>query len=170
MKVSFSRSTILLALAALIVLAAMPSVIRRLIETRDPYLFTRQFFEDMLARLSGPGRFRFILQPTVAVFLGIRDGVKDARSGHAPFLSALITQKKDRSALLRSGFASIRDLIALAIILDLISQFLILRRIHPAAALILGPVLITFPYSFSRALANRIARKRGQQTSMVPRA
>jgi len=170
MKISFSRSTILVALAAAIVLAAMPSVIRRLIETRDPYLFTRQFFEDMLARLSGPGRFRFILQPTVALFLGIRDGVKDARSGHAPFFSALITQKKDRSALLRSGFASIRDLIALAIILDLISQFLILRRIHPAAALILGPVLITFPYSVSRALANRIARKRGQQTSMVPRA
>lgn len=170
MKISFSRSTILFALAALIVLAAMPSVIRRIIETRDPYLFTRQFFEDMLARLSGPGRFRFILQPTVALFLGIRDGVKDARSGHAPFFSALITQKKDRSALLRSGFASIRDLVALAIILDLISQFLILRRIHPAAALILGPVLITFPYSVSRALANRIARKRGQQTSMVPRA
>ena len=38
------------------------------------------------ARLHGPGRLRFIFQPTVAVVLGARDGVKDARSGNPPFL------------------------------------------------------------------------------------
>jgi hypothetical protein len=169
MRISFSRSTVLSTLAAVIILAALPGAIHRIIETRNPYLFTRQFFEDMLARLSGPGRFRFIMQPAVAIFLGIRDGVKDARSGFAPFLSVLIKQKAGRADALRSAFASIRDLVAIAIILDVISQFLIFRRVHPGAALILGPVLISFPYASSRALANRIVRKKGQQTSLTSR-
>lgn len=170
MKALFSRSTVLSAVVVIIILAALPAAVQRIIQTRDPYLFTRQFFEDMLARLSGPGRFRFILQPSVALFLGIRDGVKDARAGSAPFLSALITQSRRRLDLLRSAIGSIRDLVAIAIILDLISQFLIFREIRPGAALLLGPVLITLPYVVSRALANRIFRKRGPQTSIVPRA
>jgi hypothetical protein len=48
-------------------------------------------------------------------------------------------------------------LVAIAIILDLIAQAIILREVHPAAALLLGPVLIAVPYSIFRTLANRIA-------------
>jgi hypothetical protein len=58
-----------------IVLAALPGQIRRFLQTGEPYLFSHHFFEDMLARLSGPGRLRFILQPAIALFLGIRDGI-----------------------------------------------------------------------------------------------
>jgi len=169
MKISFSRGTVLSTLVVVIILAVLPGAVQRIIRTGDPYLFTRQFFEDMLTRLSGPGRFRFILQPSVALFLGIRDGVKDARSGCAPFLSALISQRTRRSDLLKSAIRSVRDLVAIAVLLDLISQFLIFREFHPGAALLLGPVLITAPYALSRALANRITRKRGQQASMAPR-
>lgn len=59
-------------------------------QTHDPYLFGAQFFDDMVARLSGPGRLRFIMQPAVALFLGIRDGKSDTRMGRPPFLSALL--------------------------------------------------------------------------------
>lgn len=47
--------------------------------------------------------------------------------------------------LLRSALASIADLIA--IILDVISQFLIFREFHPVAAFLVGPVVIGLPYS-----------------------
>jgi hypothetical protein len=73
-------------LAIVVLLAALPEAIQRLIQTGNSYLFTDQFFQDMMARLSGPGRFRFVLQPLVAILLGARDGKKDARAGEAPFL------------------------------------------------------------------------------------
>jgi hypothetical protein len=60
----------------------------------------------------------------------------------------------------KGALSSVSNLIAVAILLDVISQYLIFREIHPGAALILGPVLIALPYSLSRALANRIAGRR----------
>ena len=53
---------------------------------------------------------------------------------------------------------AIRDLVAMGIVLDAVSQLLIYHQVHPGAALVLGPVLICLPYSVSRALTNRAAR------------
>ena len=106
MKLSFSRSSILTAIVVAVLLAALPGAIRRYLQTRDPYLFSQEFFEDMWARLSGPGRFRFILQPAVAVFLGTRDGKRDAQMGRPLFLSALAFQGSHWPVFLRSAFES----------------------------------------------------------------
>src|SRR6266571_3201802 len=84
MKLSLSRSSILISLALAILLAGLPGAIRRLVRTGDPYLFTRDFFDDMWVRLSGPGRLRFIMQPATALLVGLRDGKRDARNGHPP--------------------------------------------------------------------------------------
>jgi hypothetical protein len=159
---SISRSSVLSAVVIAILLAALPGAIRRIIQTGDLYLFTHDFFADLLARLSGPGRMRFILQPTVAIVLGARDGVKDARAGLPPFIWALLFHGAHRPGMLRNMFASLRNLVAIAILLDVVSQFLIFREIHPGAALLLGPVLIALPYALSRATTNRITRRRGQ--------
>lgn len=161
---SISRSSVLSAVVIAVLLAALPGAIWRVIQTGNPYLFTHDFFADLLARLSGPGRMRFILQPTVAIALGARDGVKDARAGLPPFVWALVFHGSRRSRLLRDMFASVRNLVAIAILLDVVSQFLIFREIHPGAALLLGPVLIALPYALSRAFSNRIARRRSGQT------
>ena len=155
-----SRTSILYAAVIALLLAALPGAIRKLIHTGDPYLFTEQFFQDILARLTGPGKLRFIVQPTVAILLGVRSGIKDAREGFPPFLWALAFHGKHRRKLLGSAFASIQDLVAIAIILEVISQFLIFHEVRPGAALLVGPVLITFPYVLARALSNRIMRKR----------
>jgi hypothetical protein len=163
MKISFSRSSVLTAIAIVILLSALPSAIRRIIQTGDPYLFTWRFFEDLWARFSGPGRLRFILQPTVAVLVGVRDGKRDSRVRCPPFLSGIGFRRIHRPDLWRSGISSVRDLVAIAIILDLICQILIFREIHPGAALLLGPFLIAVPYSLSRMLTNRIATRRNQQ-------
>ena len=157
---SISRTSILYAVVIALLLAALPGAIRKLIHTGDPYLFTERFFQDILARLSGPGRLRFIVQPTVAILLGVRSGIKDAREGFPPFLWALAFHEKHRRKLFGSAFASIQDLVAIAIILEVISQFLIFHEVRPGAALLVGPVLITLPYVLARALSNRIVRRR----------
>lgn len=115
MKFSISRSSILTVLAVTILLTALPGEIRRLIQTHEPYLFTRHFFEDMLARLSGPGRLRFMLQPVTAILLGIPDGARDARLGSPPFLAALVSSGARRLGLLRSAVSCLRDLLAIVI-------------------------------------------------------
>jgi hypothetical protein len=157
-RLSLTRSSVINTIALTIVLAALPGAIWRLVETRDPYLFTAQFFADIYARLCGPGRIRFVLQPTMALLIGIRDGIRDSRVQNPPFLSALLVADSRRRDLLQSGFRSVRDLVALAIVLDLISQFLIFKKIYPGAALLVGPLLIAVPYCTSRGLANRIAQ------------
>jgi hypothetical protein len=150
---------VLTTVAIIILLAALPSAIRRVTETGNLYLFTGQFFADIYARLSGAGRIRFILQPAMALFMGIRDGIRDSRIQNPPFLSALLLADSKRKELLHSALRSVRDLVALAVVLDVISQFLIFKRIHPGAALLVGPVLIAIPYVTSRGLTNRIAKR-----------
>jgi hypothetical protein len=167
MKISLSRSTVLTFLVIAVLLIGIPGALRRLIQTGSPYLLTKEFFQDLLARLSGHGRLRFILQPTVALVIGMRDGIKDAREGRPPFLLALMSGSAGKNALLRSAFVSVRDLISIAIILDVISQFLIFRRIHPGAALLVGPVLIAVPYAVSRALTNRVSRTRSRSARVT---
>lgn len=161
---SVSRSWVLGVIVLAVLLAVTPRAILRVVHTGDLYVFTNQFFQDIMARLTGPGRLRFIIQPTVAIILGARGGMKDARAGLPPFLWALVFHLEHRRELLRSTIASVRNLVALAILFDLISQFLIFKEIHPGAALIVGPVLIGTPYALSRALTNRIWRRKTQRT------
>ena len=155
-----TRSTIITGAAALVLVAAIPSAIREALESGRIYLFSPEFLADLPARLTGPGRLRFILQPTVAIILGILGGRADARTGRPPYLYGLLFHAAHRREYLRTGFAAIRDIVAIGIILDAVAQFLIFRQIHPGAALVIGPVLIATPYALARALSNRWARRR----------
>jgi hypothetical protein len=161
LKISISRSSVLTAIVIVVLLAATPFAVWEFLRTGELYVLSHRFVDDMVARLHGPGRMRFILQPMVAIILGVRDGVKDARAGRPPFLSAMVFRARRRE-LVRGTLASIRDLLAVAILLDIVSQLLIFRMVHPGAALVLGPVLIATPYAFSRAAVNRIARWRSE--------
>jgi hypothetical protein len=164
---SVSSNWVLGGIVLAVLIAVTPRAILRIVQTGDLYLFTDQFFHDILARLSGPGRLRFIIQPTVAIILGARGGMKDASAGLPPFLWALVFHEEHRRELLRSTITSVRNLVALAILFDLISQFLIFKEIRPGAALVVGPVLIGTPYALSRALANRIWRRKHHRTPTV---
>ena len=50
-------------------------------------------------------------------------------------------------------------------LLDVVAQFLIFQQVHPGAALLIGPLLITAPYAFARAMTNRAARMIGRSAS-----
>jgi hypothetical protein len=159
--VSEPRRRLTLVLAVLTVLAlalSVPGSLREAWERGGFYVFTREFFEDLPRRLSGPGRFRFLLQPAVAVALGIGAGRADARAGRAPYLYALLLGGADRRDLLRDAYRSIAHLLLAGVLVDSVCQWLILGASYPGAALLVGPVLIAFPYAAARALANRIAR------------
>jgi hypothetical protein len=69
-----------------------------------------------------------------------------------------------RREYVRAGLTAIRDLVAIGIILDVVAQFLIFRQVHPGAALLIGPVLITGPYVLARGVTNRVARLVGRRT------
>src|SRR5262245_41769651 len=101
---TFKRSTLFLAgLTLLVLLLAVPGSLREAYERGGWYVFSRSFLEDIPKRLTGPGRFRFILQPLVATVLGIRSGRADARAGRPPYLKGLLTDRGHRSGMAWDG-------------------------------------------------------------------
>jgi hypothetical protein len=155
------RLTLVLAVLTLLVLAlSLPGALRDAYERGGLYLFSRAFLEDIPKRLAGPGRFRFVLQPAIAVALGIGAGRSDARAGRRPYLSALLFGGQSRAALARSSVESVANLLLMGILIDSVCQWLILGVSHPGAALVVGPVLVTVPYVLARALANRVTKAR----------
>ena len=157
-RVLSSRSRILMTVVAVVLLASAPKAIHRIIQTGNPYLITELFCQDLVARLSGPGRLRFVVQPAMAALFGIRHGMADARIGAAPFLSKLTVHRGERTLMLRSVLVATLDLICLAVLLDVVSQALIFHEIHPGAALLIGPVLVVGPYALVRSATCVIAR------------
>jgi hypothetical protein len=149
-------------LAFLVIAIALPFAIVDTLKTGRVYVFSKQFIEELPQRFTGPGRFRFILQPLLALALGIRGGLADAKAGNPPYLLGLIRAERQRE-LLRSGVEAIGTLVAMGIILDVVFQLVLYGSVHPGAALLVGPILICFPYAISRALTTRLARKIGAE-------
>jgi len=73
-------TAILAGLTLLVLVLSLPGSLRDAFDRGGMYLFSRAFFEDIPRRLTGPGRFRFVMQPVIATLLGIRSGLADARA------------------------------------------------------------------------------------------
>ncbi|MGO9066190.1 MAG: hypothetical protein ACLQIH_15815 [Myxococcaceae bacterium] len=151
------RETIVTVLTILVIAAATVFALVDTIETGRVYVFSRQFLDELPRRFTGPGRLRFILQPLFAILLGVRGGVADARAGNPAYIFGLLTAGGRRRELLASGAAAIGTLLAAGIVLDIVFQLVLYRSVHPAAALVVGPILICLPYALSRALTMRLA-------------
>ncbi len=91
------RRWVLVSLAALVLIAAIPSPIREALESGRIYLFSWEFLSDLPAWLTGPGRLRSILQLTMTVLLGLRWGLADARAGRPPYLEDMLTHERSAS-------------------------------------------------------------------------
>ena len=145
-------------LTALFLLLSLPASIRYARESGSLYLFSHDFIKDIPKRLTGPGRFRFVLQPLIATVLGVRSGRADARTGRPPYLYGVLFKNEHRRVLMKDAFATIAILLMMGILLDSICQWLIFGISYPGAALVVGPVLIVTPYTVARALTNRLSR------------
>ncbi len=119
-------------------------------------LFTRMW-NDLVGRIGGPMSFRLFLQPAMAIFFAIRDGLKDAREGRPAYFYSLFTDPEDRPNRLREGFKAVARVFGFAIIMDLIYQLIVLRWFYPGEALIVAFVLAFLPYLLLRGPVNRIA-------------
>ncbi len=158
LRLTLRRDNVVTVLAFLVIVITIPFAIHDTIKMGRVYLFSRQFLEELPQRFTGPGRLRFILQPMMAILLGIRGGLADTKAGNPPYLFGLLSSSGRRKELLQSGVAAVRNLLAAGIIMDVVFQLIIYRSVHPGAALMVGPILICLPYTLSRAFTNRVAR------------
>jgi hypothetical protein len=115
-----------------------------------------RFVTDLVERLSGPMKFRLLLQPAVACFLAFRAGLGDARMGKPPYFWALLTDPAHRREMLREGWKSIGKVFVLALVLDVAYQLYVLEFIYPGEALVIGIALAIIPYLVVRGLVNRL--------------
>ena len=104
--------------------------------------------------------FRLILQPIMAAIFAVRSGLKDAKEGQPAYFWALFTDPANRRKMLRDGWKSVGRVFILAIVIDGIYQFIVLRWFYPLEALIVAIVLGICPYLLIRGPVNRIARRR----------
>jgi hypothetical protein len=73
-----------------------------------------------------------------------------------PYIMGILFDTQGRRALLKEAFEDVAVLIAMSILLDALSQFVILHEVFPGPGVIVGPVLIALPYSLARAVTNQI--------------
>jgi hypothetical protein len=113
--------------------------------------------EHLVGRLHGPLTFRLLLQPTVAICLAVLAGVRDVRTGKAPYFWALLYHPEHRREMLRDGWKDISKVFVLAFGLDAVYQAVVFRWFYPGEALIVAIILAVLPYLVFRGLVTRIA-------------
>lgn len=113
---------------------------------------------QLIARVSGPLKFRLVIQPAMACILAIRAGIADAKAGKPPYFWAILWDTGQRSDMVRNGWKSIGKVFILAIVLDVVYQIIVLRFVYPGEAVIVACLLAIVPYLIVRGPVNRIAR------------
>ena len=114
-------------------------------------------WEGLLSRSTGPLKFRFFLQPAVAIFLAVRGGLRDWRQGKPPFFWDFLVDSSNRKALFRDFTKSVGKLFLFACVLDCIYQVIVLHWIYPVDAVVVAMLLAIVPYILVRGPVNRIA-------------
>jgi hypothetical protein len=104
------------------------------------------------------------VQPLVAMLLGLRFGIRDAKQGRTPILKAAAEAGGKRGGVLAHAARDAIVPLVVALVLDCILQQMINGRIRPLAAVIVGGLLVFLPFLIVRALANRIWRHRHHGT------
>jgi hypothetical protein len=112
--------------------------------------------ENLVGRLDGPLKFRFILQPLMAIVFAIRDGRKDALAGREPYGWAVLTRAGHRGELLHECWIAMKKVFFVALLMDVIYQLIVFRWIYPGEALIVAPVLAFIPYILLRGPVSRL--------------
>jgi hypothetical protein len=118
-----------------------------------------RFATQMAARVSGPMKFRLVLQPLMASFFAIRAGLADARSGKPPYFWGLVSDSADRVGMLEGGWKDVGKVFILAIVLDVVYQIIVFRFVYPGEALVVAVILAILPYLILRGLVTRMLRK-----------
>ena len=112
---------------------------------------------NMVERVTGPMKFRLLLQPCMATFFAIRSGLQDAKECKPPYFWGLFTDKGERESMLKNGWKSISKVFILAIVLDVVYQLIEHRwTVYPGEAVLVAIILAIVPYLLIRGPVNRI--------------
>jgi hypothetical protein len=123
------------------------------------HVFAR-VWENLLARVTGPMKFRLLMQPAMATFFAIRDGLRDAREGQPAYFWGLFTDRGECKAMLKNGWKSVGKVFILATVLDVVYQMIEHRWVvYPGEAILVAIILASVPYLLVRGPVNRIARR-----------
>jgi hypothetical protein len=124
-----------------------------------------RFSTDLIGRLSGPMRFRLVLQPLMAAFFAIRSGLADAAADKPPYFWVLFWDRANRRAALKDGWESVGRVFLLAIVLDVLYQLYVLHFVYPIQSITVALILAIVPYLILRGLVTRAARAMGRGAS-----
>lgn len=115
-------------------------------------------WENLGGRIGGPLTLRIFLQPSMAAFFAIRDGLRDARTGRPAYFWAIAGDAEHRRELLQQGWKTVGKIFVIALVLDVVYQFKVFGRLYPVEALLVAALLALVPYLVLRGPVNRIAR------------
>jgi hypothetical protein len=118
-----------------------------------------RIWEDLAGRVGGPMKVRFILQPIIAAIFAIRAGLRDAREKKSAYFWAIVSDPSHRSELLREGWKAVSKVFVVAVVLDVVYQYLVFRWFYPGEALAVAFGLAFVPYLLIRGPVNRVARR-----------
>ena len=118
-----------------------------------------RLWENLAGRIGGAMSFRLILQPAVAIYFAIRDGLNDARAQRPLYSWTVLTDPAHRSEFLHEGWKAVIKVFTMAVLIDAVYQYIALSWFYPGEALIVAFVLAFLPYLLIRGPVNRIARK-----------
>ncbi|SPF49445.1 conserved hypothetical protein [Syntrophobacter sp. SbD1] len=121
--------------------------------------------ENLIGRVSGPMKFRLIIQPLMAAVFAVRAGLKDAREQRPPYFWGIFKHPDQRSDMLRDGWESVGKIFIIAIVIDLVEQIIVFRGVYPGEALLVAFTLAFIPYLLIRGPVNRIARGKRRSES-----
>ena len=115
------------------------------------------FASDLIDRVHGPFSFRFVLQPIMAAFYAVRDGVHDAHEGKPAYFWNVLTHA-GRRAQLSEAWHRVLRVIILGVAMDVIYQLIVFKTIYlvQLAVVVLGLAFV--PYVLLRGPINRLAR------------
>ena len=119
-----------------------------------------RFATQLVARVSGPMKFRLVLQPAMASFFAIRAGLADARAGKTPYFWGLLSDHGQRVEMIKDGWKSVGRVFILALVLDAVYQIIVLHFVYPGEMVIVACILAILPYLILRGLVTRLARSK----------
>jgi hypothetical protein len=114
---------------------------------------------QLAARVSGPMKFRLVLQPAMAAFFAIRSGLADAAAGRPPYFWGMLSNPGERMDMLKNGWKGVGRVFILALVLDFIYQLIVLHFIYIGEAFIVAFILAILPYLILRGVTTRLARR-----------
>jgi hypothetical protein len=126
--------------------------------------------ENLGDRVGGPMTFRFILQPLVAVTLGTRDGLRIAKTGRALLSWRHRCNPATDQHLVRTVWQSVRLLVFVAVVLDIIYQLLVRQWVYPGETLIVLVAITLVPYLLTCSIVSALQCWRNSITQQRPRS